>query len=463
MERFTINFNHDEFIYEQLYEYIKERILNKDLQADDKLPSKRKLSHYLNISENTVQNAYDQLSDEGYIYSIERSGFYVEKIQGLHRRSKSFVKEEFPKKEKSFLYDFSYHGIDPGFIDMDSYRRMMRKAMDRTDLLAHSGDPQGLFELRQEIKGYLFSSRGVNVSVEDIIISSGSEYLYSLLCRILPKNTLYGLENPGYHRTALYFDQYQLDSYPISMDESGICIDELIDKKIDCVTITPSHQFPTGIIYPVNRRIKLLKWAASNNSYIIEDDYDSEFRYSGKPIPALKSFDQEDRVVYMGSFSKCFSPALRISYMILPKKLKEIYDDIIQFNACPVPSITQYAFSLFMNEGYFNKHLNRMRTHYGKKRKLLVEALEQSGLNLQIQGMDSGLHFVCDFKDIQDEKAFVRSCREEGIRLYNLSHYIAGDKSHSSAKILIGYSIINMDHIIEGVQKITQIAQSFIQ
>lgn len=457
MNLFTLHFTDDKPLYEQLYTYIKDEIENENISAHEKLPSKRRISKHLNISQNTVESAYNQLLDEGYIYSKERSGYFVEEIDWMKPiKTKSCIIDNNKKDRKKYKYDFTYSGIDAINFPIKDYQKMYRKSLKETNIFKNLGDPQGYFPLRKSITKYLLSSRGVDVSPDDIVISAGTEYLFNILFKILPKNTTYGIENPGYERFDILYKYNNLKYKPIDIYKDGIKVSDLNNKKINCMTITPSHQFPTGILYPMQKRQELLAWAyEEKNRWIIEDDYDSEFRYSGKPIPALKGFDVKDRVIYIGSFSKSFSPALRISYMILPKSLKREYQDMISSMICPVPTLTQDVFHRFMDEGYFSKHLNRMRTHYANKREILLRELNKIDLPFNIDDTDAGLHLVMSFNKNITEDNLVNVALEEDCKVYGISNYyseIPKNKKHTS--LLIGYGAIPIEDIKPGVARL---------
>lgn len=446
MKLFTIHFNNDSFLYEQLYEYIVEKIYDKTLKPGSRLPSKKKLAKHLNISENTVDKAYTQLLVEGYIYSVERSGHFVEKLQLPIRPVKTLYKSEEKVTKKKYKYDFSYAGVDREMFDTASFEQPFKEVSKEISVFTQRSLPEGSLNLRQSIIDYLFSSRGFSCSINQMIISSGTEYLYQLLFNLVKKSSVFGLEDPGYQRIAKYIGQTDFKYIPIPLDNDGVNIDELIDKKIDLVTITPSHQFPSGIIYPMKKRLELLKWAKDYDGFIIEDDYDSEFRYRGKPIPALKSVDVSERVIYMGSFSKSFSPGLRISYMILPEDLISKYEKIKNIYPCPVSNFTQEAFAKWMAKGEFYKHLNKTRTHYKQKMELIIKCIENSDMNLKMYGMDSGLHMILEINEDVDTVKLKENLNENKIKIEMLDNYYY-NKKLKNPTMLLGFSVIPIDEI----------------
>ena len=467
MDLFTLNFTNDKPLYEQLYQYIKANIQAKNLKPNDKLPSKRKLSQHLSISQNTVQSAYNQLLDEGYLYAKERSGYFVEEINWFlsnpeenhpHQNQK-----DKPLKKTSIQYDFDFNSIDLNAFPSKELLKAYRESMDDLTIFSNAGDSQGFYPLRQSISKYLFSSRGVQTRPENIIISSGTEFSYTLILNLLKKETIYGIENPGYSKVELIMKENQQKHFPMPVGKAGIEVQDLLKYDINCVTVSPSHQFPTGILYPISRRYELLKWASEHSSWIIEDDYDSEFRYSGKPIPAFKGLDIHDRVIYLGSFSKSFTPALRISYIVLPEELLSRYNQVSKYLICPTPVLTQKSFHNLMNSGAFTKHLNRMRTLYGKKREYLIDLLNETGFPISFQGTESGLHLHIKIDAPVQENKLVQLAEKEGVRIYGISDYYYNQKKDTdSAELLLGYSNLSKKEIEIAVRKLVSAWENYI-
>ena len=379
-----------DFLYEHLYKEIKNDILIGNLKAHEKLPSKRALAAHLNVSVVTVENAYSQLLAEGYIYSKPKSGFYVCDVKaedadvvGVRNacytsRSEDHVTEhshvirehaESPGQNR-FFADFVNNSTLSENFPFSTWTKLMRETMmdDREKLMKRSPSG-GIFELRKAIADYLYQFRGMSVSPNQIIVGAGTEYLYGLIIQLLGRDSVYGVENPGYQKIQHIYDAYQVKCCYIDMDESGVNIDSLERSGADVVHISPSHHFPTGTVTPASRRYELLGWAAKQEGrYIIEDEYDSEFRLVGNPIPALQSIDASDKVIYMNTFSKSLSSTIRISYMVLPIPLMVRYNNVLSFYACTVSNFDQYTLTRFIQEGYLEKHINRMRKFYRNSR-----------------------------------------------------------------------------------------------
>ena len=360
----TYNFTNigSDSMYEYLYKCIKNDILQGNLQAGEKLPSKRSFAKNLGISVITVENAYEQLIAEGYIYSMPKRGFYVTDFKGaLETKQREEVQEIIPltSGENSYLADFTSNQTEADQFPFTIWAKMVREVLSDSRIQLMTNPPcGGIMSLRQSIAGYLKDFRGMTVQPEQIIIGAGTEYLYGLLIQLLGHEAVYAVENPGYQKIGKIYQNYQVNWKYIDMDKEGVEVSQLEEKKVDIVHISPSHHYPTGIVMPVSRRYELLGWAAKGEGkYIIEDDYDSELRLGGKPIPTLQSIDISEKVIYMNTFTKTLASTVRISYMILPRPLLEQFYQKLSFYSCTVSNFEQYTLDLFIKEGYFeNRH-----------------------------------------------------------------------------------------------------------
>lgn len=457
MLTFTIDLDNSIPIYHQLYNYIKSEIQSGNIAYNTKLPSKRKLSSYLKISQNTIQAAYDQLIEEGYVISIERKGFYVCKLDNIVKIKTSNRNNLIYSKDnsKSIKFDFSYNGVDMATFPFSTWRRLTKDAINEYDEeLVKLGDSQGNINLRNSIAEYLRQSRGVNCTAEQIIISSGTEYLFQILIQLFDEDRVYGIENPGYEKLNLLFNSNRANFKAIKIDSMGMILEEIIKSNANILCITPSHQFPSGSVMPINRRIQLLNWANEKDKrYIIEDDYDSEFKYYGRPIPALQGLDSNGKVIYMGAFSKSLSPSVRISYMVLPEKLLNRYLEKLSFIICPVPSIEQKVLHRFIHDGYFERHLNKMRNVYKKKRELLVGKITEIDKEIEIIGADAGLHLLLRINNGMTEDDLVEAAFNAGIKVYGISKYYV-DKSYLEEEptVLLGYASMTEEKIVQAVE-----------
>lgn len=441
MDMLTFSLEQDSSIplYEQLYKHIRDAIVDDTLKTGTKLPSKRKLSQFLDVSQTTVEFAYAQLLAEGYIESVPRKGFYVLPQEELYvRRSSSTITPSPPKK--TYTYDVSPSQIDTTAFPFERWKRHVKNVVDEVhhELLA-LGSVQGDLELRQEIATYLYHSRGVQCSPEQIIVGPGTEQLLPQLLDLLPDASVFGIEDPGYPLTRLLFEQQGRTSIPIPVDESGVCVSELERHEIDALYVTPAHQFPTGTVLSVSRRQRLLNWALVHQTYIIEDDYDSEFRYSGKPIPSLQSMDPNERVIYISTFSKSLMPSLRIGYMVLPTPLLNRYRERHHYFTCSVPRFEQHTLALFMSSGDFEKHLNRMRKIYRRKLEIVLAAFRPFEPIVTVTGASAGLHVVLTVISDRTEQELKQSAESSEIAIKSMNDYrIVHPDSH--IQFLFGFA-----------------------
>ena len=366
-------------LYEQIYDYIKSDIQNGRIPYGEKLPSTRALAKHLEVSRSTVELAYEQLLSEGYIESAPYRGFFVAQIDELYQLKKEEKKSERKiEKKKVYQYDFTPNGVDLNSFPYNVWRKLSKDILmdDRTELF-RTGDPQGEYGFRSAISNYLYQARGVDCTPDQVLIGAGSDYILMLLGMILGTEHMIAFEDPTYKQAYRVIHTLGYETVPVAMDRHGMKIQDLESTGADIAYVTPSHQYPTGIVMPIGRRMELLKWAYEKDGrYIIEDDYDSEFRYKGKPIPALQGYDAEDKVIYLGTFSKSIAPAIRLSYMVLPKDILKAYRKKGSFVNSTVSKVDQMIVQHFIEEGYYERHLNKTRALYKNRHDVLIEALK---------------------------------------------------------------------------------------
>lgn len=455
MDILTINLNSNSNIplYIQLYNFIKTEIQIGNMVSSSKLPSKRKLSKYLDISQNTVESAYEQLITEGYIISIPKKGYYVSELQGvININSEKESSNEKLRKKKQYKYEFYSSRVDIESFPYTIWRKINKEIVtEENKELLQIGHSQGDRNLREAITNYLRFSRGVNSNIDNIIIGAGSEYLIQIIINILGRDKVFSVEEPGYYKIKKILKINGINPVAIPIDNQGIDIDRLRKSNSEVIHITPSHQFPTGIIMPINRRIQILNWANEDNKrYIIEDDYDSEFRFEGKPIPALQSLDNKGKVIYLGTFSKCFSPSERIAYMVLPDELMKIYKKDFSFLACTVSRTTQQALVRFIEEGHFERHLNKMRNTYKRKREFLVSLIKNNLKNTEIIGTNSGLHLLLKVNNGMSEKELIMAAEDKEVKILGLSNSYLNNFEESKT-VFLGYASLKYDEIEEAI------------
>lgn len=451
-------------LYEYLYKQIKKDIVEKRISPDEKLPSKRMLAKNLNVSVVTVENAYSQLLAEGYIYSLPRSGFYVSRIsveapaaQRKARETDFLHVDNLPTKADYFA-DFVSNSTAASAFPFSIWTKMMRETMtSKEEMLMKRSPSQGIWELRMAISDYLYQFRGMEVSPERIIVGAGTEYLYGLLIQLLGYDKCYAVEDPGYQKIPRIYHAHNVSCLAVPMDEQGISLQYLKSSGADIVHISPSHHFPTGRVMPIGRRYELLSWAAENDSrYIIEDEYDSEFRLMGKPIPTLLSIDTSDKVIYMNTFSKSLSSTIRISYMILPETLMKKYNKELSFYSNTVPNFEQYTLADFINRGYLEKHINRMRTYYRDVRDRLLFAMkcEMDEKKIRIAEENAGLHFLLEIHTGLSDRELVKRAADHGIHISCLSEYCNTPEMVKPHMLVINYSGIAPDKVSEAVKRL---------
>ncbi|WP_330949431.1 MocR-like pyridoxine biosynthesis transcription factor PdxR [Virgibacillus sp. MG-45] len=430
-------------LYEQLYLYIKQEITEGRLGYGEKLPSKRNFAAFLKVSQNTIETAYEQLIAEGFVEGRARKGYFVLAYEDLEYIQTPTTKRDKQRSQKqSIRYNFHPSWIDTASFPFTKWRKHAKTLLSQEHHgLLLMGSWQGELELREEIAHYLYHARGVKCDPEQIIVGAGSELLLQQLVLLFGERAVYGVEDPGYHVISRILAHYPNHVYPLRVDGEGLDVGALEGSNVQLVYTTPSHHFPYGAVLSANRRVQLLNWASSKeNHYIVEDDYDSEFRYSGKSIPALKSMDKAEKVIYLGSFSKSLIPSLRISYMVLPKGLLPIYRDLFSYFHCSVSRIDQHILARFMQAGDFERHLNRMRKIYRRKLDKTLKLLKPYASQINVIGEHSGLHMMLSVHNGMDEKELVERAKKANIKIHSLSAYSLSEMENSAPKIVLGFA-----------------------
>ena len=431
-------------LYELLYRSIREDILSGNLKNGEKLPSKRRLAEHLGVSIMTVETAFAQLSLEGYIRSEQRRGYFVcaDFSFPAPRAAVKTLAAEVSQKE--WLADFKTNAILPRQFPFSVWAKLMRRVLaERSPALLAPMPGQGLPELREAIAGFLSRFRGMQVSAEQIVVAAGAELLYGLLVQLLGRDKLIAVEDPGYPRAAKVYRNNGAETVPIPLDAGGLSVRELAAAEAQVAHISPAHHFPTGLVMPAARRAELLNWAgADENRFLIEDDYDSEFRFSGRPIPTLQSADRLGRVIYLNTFTKTLSPALRIGYLVLPETLLDAFSRRLGFYSCTVPSFEQLTLAKFINEGYFESHLARTRNFYRRQRDKMIESIRESalGAHCRILEADAGLHFVLETDASNPDLELTAQAQTLGINISCLSEYYTDRLKARPGCLLLNYS-----------------------
>lgn len=447
-------------IYYQLYEHIKKEIINGNIKANSKLPSLRKLSQHLNLSKNTIEAAYQQLYAEGYIESIPKSGYRVVDIRSILEEltlpSPSVsMKQEVSRDEdrENYEFDLSPKYTDKSCFNVTAWKKICNSILNEEfDSLLSYGDPRGEYELREQIARYIYENRGAQCDADQIIVGAGTQYCLSLLCQMLrPNYDNMGMEDPGSNWIRFIFERYQFHIYPIGVEEHGLNLGQLEKSKSKIVFVTPSHQFPKGIVMSARNRLELLNWAQNNNGIIIEDDYDSEMKFLGKPIPSLKSMDKNERVVFLGSFSKIFLPTIRISFMVLPQWLMNLYLEKFMMYEQTASKLNQKALARFMREGYWDSHIRKIRRYNQNKFNSITKAVQTHMKdNVNLISSSAGLRVILEIKTDLTEEEAVAIARNAGIKLAPVSQYYMIPDAYmkkGKVKVMLSYRGILLENI----------------
>lgn len=451
-------------IYVYLYKRVRDDILSGVIEPNEKLPSKRAFANNLNVGVNTVANAYDQLVSEGYIYSSEKKGYYatdMRKFGDIHINTKApepIHEEEDPE----YFMDFRANRINLKNFPISIWNRCMRKvALDGGDKLYKTVPYNGVPELRNAISSYLYKNRGMSVDPRRIIIGAGTEYLYRRLFELFKKGVTFGIEDTGFKKLAEHADKYNANAVVIRTDKEGMDIEELDATDATIAYVSPSNRFPTGRIMSIKKRLELFAWAYKDDGrFIVEDDYDSEFRYSGRMILPMYAEDTRDKVIYMNTFSKTMVPSLRISYMVLPERLVEKYKSGQGFYSCTVSSFEQYALAEFINCGAFDRHINRMRNYYKKKRVQILNEIARSELMkiASVEEHNVGTHFLLKVDTRKSHEEIYEEGIKRDLHISFFSDYSVKNVDETgTVTLVINYAAISGDKIGEVVKRLTEI------
>ncbi len=448
-----------EYLYEYLYKCIKNDILTGTLAPGTRLPSKRSFALNLGVSTITVETAYSQLLAEGYLYSLQRRGYYVENIGNGALAAPSAAPLPARPEPTGYFADFVSNQTEPENFPFSVWAKLLREILlDGGAELMRNPPSGGVLLLREAIAEYLKEFRGMHVLPEQIVVGAGTEYLYGLLIQLLGHEKCYAAENPGYRKITKIYRSHGVKCVPVPLDGSGICLRDLEESGADIVHVSPSHHYPTGLVMPVSRRYELLAWASRGEGrYILEDDFDSEFRMTGNPLPTLQSIDATERVIYMNTFTKSLASTIRISYMVLPPRLTERFYAEMSFYSCTVSTFEQFALARFLSEGYFEKHINRMRNLYRRKRDALIRGIEDAlpAGAAEISEQEAGLHFLLRVHTALPDDALLRNAERNGLRVSCLSGYydnFPGDL-HT---LVLNYSSIPENRLPEAAARLAQ-------
>lgn len=501
MLTYSMDARGQESLYEYLYRCIRADIEQGAIAAGEKLPSKRALADHLGVSVITVEGAYTQLVAEGYVRAEPRRGYFAcdvfsagQQSGGAHVRKTATVASRQRTKVASatavkspensddaiashknlktaapLIADLTGGTAVSGLFPYSTWAKAVRDALSWETEATLIGECAGVgsSRLRSAIADYLKAFRGMDVDPECIVVGAGSQVLDGLIIQLLGVNMLYAAEDPGYPRLSRLYNANGASLVHVPLDEEGIDVASLNDSGANVVHLMPSHQYPTGLVTPISRRYELLGWAAqSADRYIIEDDYDCEFRLAGKPIPSLQSIDTTDSVIYTNTFTKSLGPAFRIAYMVLPHSLMQRYRERLGFYSSTVSAIDQLALARFIENGDYERNINRMRTHYRDVRNEFIAALRASdiGPRITISAEDSGLHFIMTVEGLsgaEGDRRFVRRAAEEGVKISPLADFCANleNAANYAHQFMVAYSGLAEGSILKVVRAFERAAR----
>ena len=452
-------------IYQQIYEQLKEKIMAGTFKEGDRLTSTRVFAKNFCVARNTVENAYSQLCLEGYVLNKPGSGFIVQSmndhlLSSMHQND--LVNEsQYADLERSsfedpevYLYDFQYGNLDIPF-PYSLWRRFTTEVLLSFDAqrINSYNDKQGELDLRIEIMKYLQEARAVSCTPDQIVLCCGTQYALDVICKLFSDDgRKLAMEEPGYNGARTVFVNNGFEIVPIPIQSDGISISDLERSSVKLTYITPSHQFPTGVVMPIQNRLHLLHWATQQNGIIIEDDYDSELRYHARPIPSLQSLDTSGRVIYLGTFSKSLSPGLRMGYMILPKWLLPKYHTMFAWYSSSIPWLEQKIVSLYMAGGHWERHIRKVCLYNKKKHDVMLKTITQlMGNKIIIQGNNAGLHILLQFVNGEKQNWLIDKAREYKVKVYPTSPFWHTKENASENTLLLGFSMLNEKEIVDGL------------
>lgn len=428
-------------LYEYLYQCIRKDILSGSLAAGVRLPSKRALAEHLRVSVITVEGAYQQLEAEGYVYTLPRRGFFVAPVEQVLSASLP-VQPVMEPEERSWRLDLKRNRVDISRFPVATWARLTRRVLSEDgEALLRPVPHQGLPALRQAIAHDLREFRGMAVDWSQILVGAGAEYLYLLVAQLLGPDRVFAVEDPGYPKIRQVYGSLGIPCRPVPLDGQGMDVTALTASGAAVAHLSPAHHYPTGLVTPIGRRQALLGWAEKQGGYIIEDDYDSELRFTGRPIPTLQSIDRRGRVVYMNTFSQTISPSMRLGFLVLPPALLAEYRRRLDFYACTVPALEQHVLALFLSEGHYERHLSRMRKEYRLRRDAVLEAFRSSAFahRITLSEQGAGLHFLLRLETNRSDDQLRRRGETLGVQLGFLSEYAAVPNPAYAHTLVVNY------------------------
>lgn len=453
-------------LYSQIYDQIKRDILNGNLKEEELLIGSRAFADVLGVSRNTVNTAYSQLIAEGYVVSVKGTGLRVRQVPSLATKKES-IKKSSPasinheKTNSKIVYDLTNSSQTSDLFPKKLWKRYTVECLDfLTDesKLASYQEKQGELYLRKNLLTYLRKIRGVHCEERQIVITCGLQQSLDYLCKLIAcDQQTFLMEEPGFDRASAVFKMNKVKIKTVPIDENGLIVADLpYNNNIRAIYTTPSHQFPTGATLTIDRRYKMLEWAERNDSFILEDDFDSELRYYSKPIPALQSIDENNRVVYLGTFSKTLSPSIRMGYMILPPHLYQRYLELFEPYNSTVPLLNQYVVARLIETGHYERHIRRLNQTFRKRLEQFTKELDDVKDKIKISSNGSGQYFLLTFTQPVQQKQLIECALNHGVKVYSTMKFWQEKAACPPNTLFLGFSKIDLVDIPDCVARLKQ-------
>ena len=446
-------------IYEYLYRCLRRDILSGALAVGERLPSKRTLAEHLGVSVITVDAAYGQLVSEGCVEAVPRRGFYVCAQPLAQRAAESAPESAGGAPEHEWRLDLRSNRMDASLFPVGVWAKLTRRVLaEDPDAMLSSVPHAGLYELREAIAAYLRGYKGMSVTPEQVVVGAGAEFLYLLLAQIF-RGAAIALEDPGYPKIRQVYRATGSPCTPVGLDAQGVSLAALRESGAAVLHISPAHQYPTGLVTPLPRRQELLRWARESGGYIVEDDYDSELGFTQVPLPTLSSIDRAGRVIYMNTFSQTISPGMRVGYLVLPERLRGEWEERLGFYSCAVPSLEQHVLARFISEGYYERHLARLRKACRARRAAVLDAFTHSDFagRVSISEPGAGLHFLMRLDTSVPDGELRGRAAEIGLRLSFLSDYAFDRATARQHVLVVNYAGLSGERLGEAVEMLAEV------
>lgn len=453
-------------LYEQIYNGLKKAIINEELPRGSRLKPIRSLANELNVSNNTISKAYQQLLAEGYIKSIQGSGYYVRKIIINSKKRKIADDHTINQKKAEIIYDFDYEPIDSRIFPWSKWRHYLMKAISDEEINKIIGyeDKRGSIELRRELCKYVYQSRGIKCDPEQLIICAGKQYALDIILDILPEEyNKAGIEDPCLQRVRKSFCDKKKIIQSIPVTDTGIDIGYLERSGCNLLYTTPSHNFPLGHITTLTKRVQIAEWAKRNNNYVIEDDFENEFFDGRQNIPAITSLDKSEQVIYMHTLSRILSPSIRCTYIILPKKLMPLYEERYKYYYTAIPIHNQNALAAFIRDGHLERQ-SRKTQKYNQKKYMKMKFMFEHLLSDEVifREVSSYSHVLLEIPACTDGEELRKYMVKSGIKCFNADSFWLEKSDHGGVILVLGFHGIEEEDLDEACEEFANVLKEYL-